>query len=476
MLTTVTRVVLAAAVGLTMAATSLPAAAQEQPAESSVVAQPEPADPVEVPQPTITSAIAVCDGGKSGVEVIIEDRLEPYKVILKGSDLPARETEFDEDHAVHRTVFSPVPVGEYTVEIEGADSAADGVPVVVKPCADLDPGKGELDIEVQCKAGWGLVTFVVANPGSDEVRTFALEIHGSPAYESIELAPGLFLRIHENLFDDGGYQAVLTGDGLAEPLVREFAVKCAAENAPGLGTYAQCDDKDDVTTPAVVWVEIANPNRAAVDYTVKAGKANKTVNVAGGGNGSVDLGGFPAGDYPVTVLGSDGTETVTGVAVDHCADVEIDEDGLQIAVRCVDGKSIVTARFFAVGPYPATREFGVDGSARYDETVEFAGDGPYQWTRHTGKFEDGTYTARLTGSGLETVEQFTVACVPTTPPATTPPVTTTPAPQGSAGPSTDDSLPVTGAAVGGMVALGLAALGLGGFLVIAARRRKTSTD
>lgn len=485
MLTTVTRVVLTTAAALTLAAAVVaPALAQH--------------DPAEVPPPnTLMRAISVCDGGDSGVEVILDDAREPYAVTLVGSDLPEQRTEFDEEHQVHRTVFRPVPVGEYTVEIEGDDAPADGLPVKVLPCSDLDPQHPRLDVEVECRGGWGLATFVVANPATDEVRTYSLSIT-SPEDYVIELSPGLFLRITENLFDDGAHRAVLTGDGLDEPLVREFTVDCAKENAPGLGIYAQCDDKADVTTPAVVWVEIDNPNREAVEYEVSSGDVRRTATVPGAGHGSIDLGPFPAGDYEVTVTGSDGTETPTRVVVDNCADVVVDDDGLQVAVRCAEGESVVTMRYFAVGPYPATREFTIDGTHRYDETIHFGGDGPYQWTRYTNSFEDGAYTARLTGSGLETVERFTVDCAqdetttppttPTTPTSSSTPwpttapttgtATTSPDPQASPPPPGDnggDDLPVTGTAIGGMVMLGLAALGAGSFLILSARRKRPTS-
>ncbi|GLZ40497.1 hypothetical protein [Actinokineospora sp. NBRC 105648] len=484
MRTMATRFVLAVTVGLSLAWSATPASAQD-----------EPDYPIEVGQPTLATAISVCDGGTSGVEVVLDDRTKPYTVTLAGSGLPAKKSTYDDEHEVNRVVFTPVPVGEYTVEVAGADEASDGVPVVVKPCSDLDPTKGELSIDVKCRGGWGLVTFEVANPSGDDVRTYALAINGPTSY-NIELSPGVFLNIHENLWDDGTYQAALSGDGFETPLVKHFTVKCASENSPQLGTYAQCDDKTDVTTPAVVFVEIDNPNRAAVDYTVTAGKVTKKVTVAGAGHGSADLGAFPAGDYPVTVKGSDGTEVETGGAVDHCADVVVDRDGLQVSVRCVDGDSVVTARFYAVGPYPAERKFSVDGNPRFNETVRFDGAGVYQWTRSTGLFDDGVYTAHLVGSGLKTVEKFTVDCkkAPTTTPASTTPstpsnpdTTTTspgtvpatsssalPVAQGSAGPSVDGGLPVTGAAIGGMVVLGAAALGLGGFLLVVARRRRAN--
>ncbi|WP_018686287.1 hypothetical protein [Actinokineospora enzanensis] len=398
MLTIVRRIALTTAVGLTVALAASPATAQE-----------DPDYPVEVAQPTLAAATSVCDGGTAGVEVILDDRTKPYTVTLAGSGLPAKKTAYDDEHGVNRVLFTPVPVGEYTVGIKGADEPSDGLPVVVKPCADRDPAKGALSVDVQCRGGWGLATFEIANPGTDEVRDYRLQL-GTPDQYQVQVAPGMFLSITENLYDDGVYRAVLTGGGLDEPLARTFTVNCAAGNSPGLGTYAQCDDKADVTTPAVLWVEIDNPNRAAVEYTVSASGASRAVTVSGAGHGSVDLGPVPAGDHQVVVRGSDGTETETGVAVDYCADVVVDRDGLQVSTRCVAGKSVVTFRYYAVGPFPAVRNFSVKGAARYDEEIRFDGPGVYQWTRYAGRFKDGTYTAQLVGGGLRTTEKFTVDC------------------------------------------------------------------
>ncbi|MFC7613144.1 hypothetical protein ACFQV2_05435 [Actinokineospora soli] len=324
MLTTVTRAVLAAAVGLTLAAAAAPASAQE-------------ADPTDVPQPSVViRAISVCDGGKSGVEVILDDAQDPYTVVLTGSDLPPQETVFDEEHQVHKTRFAPVPVGDYVVEVKGAEQASDGAPVRVKACSDLTPTKYSLSVEVECRGGWGVATFVVSNPDTDEVRTYSLSIT-TPEDYLVELGPGMFLRITENLFDDGTHQAVLSGDALAEPIVEVFTVKCASDNQPSLFTRARCDDKEDLNSAAVVHVDITNPNRGAVDYLVTAGDVSREVTVPGASRETVDLGPFPGGEYPVTVIGSDGTETPTHVVVDHCEDVKPDGDGLQIAVRCAAG-------------------------------------------------------------------------------------------------------------------------------------------
>ncbi|SDJ46854.1 LPXTG-motif cell wall anchor domain-containing protein [Actinokineospora alba] len=479
MLTTVTRVVLAAAVGLTMALTASPAMAQEQPAPP-VAEEPTEAEP---PRPLL-SAVAFCAEKVANLDVyVLDTREEPYSITLQGVGVNYNETKPTALHAVkdqHHVLFEGLAPGQYTVRA-GGNQPSDDVDVMVKDCAEVEPAKGELSVEVECKAGWGIVTFVVANPtsGKTEQYTLSTSEYGI-SYETLTLPDGMFLRITENGFDDGEYFATLSGPNLKDPITKEFTIACAAENAPKLSAFANCDGKDDLNSPAPLYVDVTNPNRTAVDYTIKVGGAERVVKVGPGANGFVELDTLPAGVHRVTVSGSDGTVTKTEVAVDDCSGVKVDEDGLQIQTRCVDGKSDVTFRFFDIGgDYPVKRTFGVDGTDLFDSTIEFEGEGPYLWSRHTGELADGEYTARLTGAGLTTVEKFTVKCADqpttTTAPSTTGPApSTTPAPQGGTAPAVDDTLPVTGAAVGTMVALGLAALGLGGFLVITARRKRSA--
>lgn len=480
MLTTVTRVVLAAAVGLTMALTASPAMAQEQP--TPPVAE-EPTE-VEAPRPLI-SAVAECAENVASLDVyVVDGREDPYSITLQGvgfnfnvnqstTYLPAKDQ--------HHTVFKNLAPGQYTVRA-GGRQPSDDVDVMIKECAEAEPAKGALRVEVECKAGWGIVTFVVTNPTTGKTVEYTLSTseHPGAKYETLELPDGMFLRITENGFEDGKYFATLSGPTLKEPITEKFTVACAAENAPKLIAYAHCDGKDDLNSPAPLYVDVTNPNRAAVDYTIKVGDAERVLNVGGGASGFVEMDTLAAGEYRVTVSGSDGTVTKTEVSVDDCAGVKVDEDGLQVQTRCVDGKSDVTFRFFDTGgDYPVKRSFSVDGTDLFDSTIEFEGEGPYLWSRHTGELADGEYTARLTGAGLDTVEKFTVKCADqpttTTAPSTTGPApSTTPAPQAGTAPAVDDTLPVTGAAVGTMVALGLAALGLGGFLVITTRRKRSA--
>ncbi|UVS77213.1 LPXTG cell wall anchor domain-containing protein [Actinokineospora sp. UTMC 2448] len=465
MLTTVTRAVLAAVAGLTLAAASASVASAQE-------------NPEDVP-PTLVRVLADCAAdGKTDVEVYLDD-LGPYKVLLEGFGEEAQETALHEEHEVYWHEFTDVPVGDYVVRVEGADLPSDGVPVQVKACDDRKPSQPGLTVDVQCQGGWGVATFEVANT-EGQTRSYTLEItEEAQQYEAKEILPGLFVRITENLYDDGTYTAVLSGESLDEPITEEFTVKCAPKDAPNVVADARCDDKEDVTTPAVVRVTVGNPNRHDADYTITVGDVTETVTVVGGWQETVDLGPFPGGVYPMTVIGSDGSETPTHVLVDYCEDVVVDDDGLQVSVRCVGEESVVTVRFF---PSQSKRVFKVEGRPEFDAVVAPDRDGRYDWMRHEG-IEDGVYTAVLRGPGSETREQFTVDCVeggPTTTTTTTPPTsvtsgppTTTPSgppPQGSPGPV--DDLPVTGAAVTGMVVLGLAALGMGAGLVFAARRRR----
>ncbi|MBC6450443.1 hypothetical protein [Actinokineospora xionganensis] len=462
-----------------MAVSASPAMAQEQPTPPVVE---EPTE-VERPEPLI-SAVASCAEKVASLDVyVLDSREDPYSITLQGVGFnfnKSQPTVYLPDKDQHHTLFANLAPGQYTVRA-GGHQPSDDVDVIVKECAEADPAKGELSIEVECKAGWGIVTFVITSPATGKTMQYTLSTSEYPGakYETLTLPDGMFLRITENGFEDGKYFATLSGPTLKEPITEKFTVACAADNAPKLSAFANCDGKDDITSPAPLYVDVTNPNRATIDYTIKVGGAERVLKVGGGANGFVEMDTLPAGVHRVTVSGSDGTVTKTEVAVDDCSGVKVDEDGLQVQTRCVDGKSDVTFRFFDIGgDYPVKRSFGVDGTDLFDSTIEFDAEGPYLWSRHTGELADGEYTARLVGAGLNTVEKFAVKCADqptTTAPSTTGPVpSTTPAPQAGTAPAVDDTLPVTGAAVGTMVALGLAALGLGGFLVITARRKRTS--
>jgi len=478
--TTVARaahVVMAAAVGITLALTATPALGQEPvtpPVRPPVADQPTQPTEVDKPDPLL-SALAHCPKGVPTVEVHVRsDRDEPFKIDLVGTSTQYAkdlDTELDPENLDHVAIFADVPPGRYRVAPREGDQSAGGVEVVVTDCKSDEPAKTALDVEVACKAGWGIVTFVVAN-AEGESKHYTLATDDLETQWEVDLGDGTFLRVTENGFEDGEYAAILSGEHLKEPIRKEFTVACAAENAPKLKVTAHCDGKDDVASPAAAVVEITNPNRSTVEYTIKGAGTDRVLPVGGGSTGLAELDSLPAGDYTVSVYGSDSTVTKTGVAVDDCATVEFDQDGLQVHTRCVGGESDVVFRFFPTGP--GKRTFKVDGNSRYDTEIEFTEE-RYQWERWTGDFADGTYTARLTGDDVNTVEKFTVNCsgAPSTDTTGTPAPTTTVPPQASPGPA-DDDLPVTGAAVGGMVAVGAAALVLGaGLLMIVRRRRAT---
>jgi LPXTG-motif cell wall-anchored protein len=486
LLTAVTRVVVAVAVGLSLASitavSTMPAFAQEQLQPPSFA----PPVPSEVERPDVLlAAKAVCFNGTAGIDVQVYDsRPQPHNIAVFGQNsIDQKETALGAD-GDHHVTFPNLSPGQYTVRPMEGGQASDGVDVVIKDCKEAEPASGLLTVGVECKAGWGLVTFVVTSPASSETREYTLTVPRVGSEHPISVGDGMFLRITENGYDDGDYLVTLIGADGKELVSKEFTVACATKNAPKLVVAANCDAKDDITTPAAAFVSIDNPNRAPVDYTIKVAGSERQLYVEGGSNGFVELDPLGEGEYVVTVTGSDETVTRTDLDVDRCAGVRRAEDGLQAEVRCDGDKSVVTFRFFDVtGAYPAKHKFSVDGDDSYDETVEFAGEGPYQWSRYPGAFADGEYTARLIGSGLATVKRFAVRCpsgpedrvqpVESSAPSVTQPAPTTtvaPIPQASPGPQAD--LPVTGADVGGLVAVGAAALGLGVLLMIFVRRKR----
>ncbi|WP_436494053.1 hypothetical protein [Actinokineospora sp. HUAS TT18] len=468
------RAVMATAVGITLVLTAAPAFAQE-PVQPPVADQPEPPTDVEQPRPLL-SAIAHCPKGVPTVEVHVrDDREDPYGLTLLGSGSPFSkhlETTFDEERFDHSAVFADVPPGQYRVVPDEGDQTSGGVDVVVTDCKATTPAESALEVDVVCKAGWGIVTFTVTN-STGETKKYTLSASTGDVEFNIEVSEGTFLRVTDNGYEDGEFFAQLSGKDLKEPIRKEFTVACAAENAPKVRASAHCDGKDDLTGQAPIFVEIENPNRSSVDYTVKGAGTERTLPVGGGATGMVELDPLPAGDYTVTVAGSDSTITKTGVGVDNCATVVIDEDGLQVETRCADGKSVVTFRYFPVSQ--GKRSFKVDGDSRYDNEIEFGAEEHYLWERWTAFFDDGTYTARLVGGGLNTVEKFTVNCSGTpTSTTTAPPAPTTTSVPPVTPVASESDLPVTGAAVGGMIAWGAGALAFGALLLLVVRRRRAA--
>jgi LPXTG-motif cell wall-anchored protein len=267
--------------------------------------------PDEVEMPGILTAVATCDFGKASVTVWIDDNTnDPIEVRLDrlhpDTATQTKNTEFDEDRDLHKVVFEPVAIGDYNVHIDGRDSVADDLTVLVKDCKDVKPKDDPLTIEVECKAGWGIATFQVANPDTDKVVQYTLAVDVTEA--NIELSKGLFLRVTLNALDDGTYTAELTGD---VEVSKDFVVKCAAGNAPKLDvTTEACGG-----TSAQVGVAVRNPNRATVDYRVTLNEVTKTVSVPGGQSGTVTFPGVAAGEYPVRVTGA-GTESASVATVE----------------------------------------------------------------------------------------------------------------------------------------------------------------
>jgi hypothetical protein len=306
------RFVLAGTVGLMAIGGVATGYAGADPTPPPEIEEPEE---VEQPRPLLGAAASCHEDGSADVKVIVyEDRDEPFDVrlaSLTGTFTANRDTELDTEHFVHVTVFGDVPVGEYAVAVvgDGSEGPADGVRVVVKPCDEPGSGEDLLTIEVECQAGWGIVTFQVINPTTGETTSYTLTIDGIPAYE-IELDNGLFLRVTENGYDDGTHTAKLSGDGIVE-VEEDFTVACASGNAPRLQVTVACVDNR-----GKVDVEVRNPNRTPVDYTVAIKDLTEPVRVSGGERGTVTVADLPDGDHPVRVTGSDQTEAVSVAAID----------------------------------------------------------------------------------------------------------------------------------------------------------------
>jgi hypothetical protein len=280
------------------------------------------ADPgAEVPVPGLVNAVATCEHGTATIQVEVDDnrdaplpvrldRLRPDTATLTAG------TVLDEKSGMHVVVFEPVPVGEYNVHVERGDGKRpDDVPAVVKPCTDLRPTDELLRVEVECQAGWGLASFVVANPRTKDVVRYDLTNTNFGAHV-IHLSEGLFLRITENLFDDGTYTAFLTegaGDGAKQVAAKEFTVACEAGNAPRLDVTAACAGSTGTVT-----VGLLNPNRRSVNYEVSLKDATVKLTVNGGEKGSVTFPGIATGEHAVTVKGEDQTQA-RGVAKSNCA-------------------------------------------------------------------------------------------------------------------------------------------------------------
>lgn len=283
---------------------------------ATAAAQPD-AGPAEVPMPRIVIADATCDLGGAKVTVWIDETGDrPLRVRLNrlrpDQATQAGDSALDPGHIQHRVVFDPVPADDYTVHVDGLDGPQDDVPVVVKPCGDQGSRSKALAVEVACKAGWGLVTFTVANPRGGAAG-FDLLVGGFQQYRAT-LGPGVFLRVAFNAFDDtvddGLYTATLKS-GKDIVATEKFKVTCAAGNAPTLDITAQCE-----ANTARVSVGVLNPNRATIDYMVALKGQTQRISVTGGGRGTVTFAGIPNGENPVQVSG--GNTGTTGKAAVRC--------------------------------------------------------------------------------------------------------------------------------------------------------------
>jgi hypothetical protein len=273
----------------------------------------------EVPEPGLVNAMASCEHGTAAITVWVDDNRDaplPVRLDRVRPDVASltKDTVLDEERGMHKVVFEPVPIGEYNVHVErGGKIPADDVPAVVKPCSDLKPTDEPLRVEVDCQAGWGLATFIVANPRTEGVAAYSLTNTNFGAHE-IQLSEGLFLRITENEFDDGTYQAHLTGDGdSGVHVTKEFTVSCKAGNVPKLEVTAACTDSNGSVT-----VSLKNSNRAPVGYEVSLKDSTKALTVKGGEKGTVTFSGIANGEQTVRVVGNDKTQADGVVKVD-CA-------------------------------------------------------------------------------------------------------------------------------------------------------------
>jgi hypothetical protein len=295
--------VLAAALGLTLMAAGTGSA---QPSE-------EDQGPVDQPRPLI-AATASCHADAAEVQVIVyDDRAAPFAVHLNGGSVrDKRTTTFDSKHLVHVVTFPGLAAGEYHVTTETFDTPADGVRVAVRDCATLKPTDEPLAVEVECKAGWGTVTFQVANPKAGKQVRYTLTVDPPLTAHIVTLSGNQFVRITENGYEDRKHTAVLTGDGVN--VTKEFTVACQSGNPAKLDiAVSACDGAN-----AAVSVGLRNPNGVRVSYTVELAGMKKTVAAGGGERAMATFAGVASGDHQIKVTGSDKTRA-TGTATVPCA-------------------------------------------------------------------------------------------------------------------------------------------------------------
>jgi LPXTG-motif cell wall-anchored protein len=261
------------------------------------------ADPVEMPE--IVTAVATCDKADSSVQVWIDEELPVRLDKLRPGTGTWKQNVVEDEQTpgMYLAEFKGVTAGDYNVHIDGRDGVQDDMLVVVKPCGELKPADDILQVQVECKAGWGIVTIQVANPDSKEVVRYTLAAYNNAVIEDIDLAKGESQRVTLNSWDDSqdgaDYFAKLTRSDGTE-IIKRFTVKCESGNAPELATKVACTG-----TTGGVDVTVLNPNREAVGYTVALKGQTKSVKVGAGEKGTVNFAGIPAGEHPVKVTAGD---------------------------------------------------------------------------------------------------------------------------------------------------------------------------
>jgi LPXTG-motif cell wall-anchored protein len=269
----------------------------------------DPGDDEEAPQPGPVRAAATCEHGTAGITVTLDyedralqvrlDRVSPDQASLTKITAPD-----EHDPEVQRVVFEPVPAGDYTVRVDR--TPPDAVPVVVRPCGDPQPTDDLLKVSVECQAGWGLVTFTVTNPATKEVVEYTLTT-GYVTPRKVPVRAGEFLEITENGIDDRTYTARLTGPG-GTNVTKRYTVSCMRGNAPRLAATTTCPDK--------ISVDVLNPNRVTVDYTVSRKDVAKKLTLKGGEKGTVSFPGIDGSEQPILVKGDDRSQAEVAAKLD----------------------------------------------------------------------------------------------------------------------------------------------------------------
>ncbi|HEY0640349.1 MAG TPA: hypothetical protein VGD67_22190 [Pseudonocardiaceae bacterium] len=177
----------------------------------------------------LVSVVADCHNGYKSLGVWVDGpEGVTYDVTLQreGDDAPFGVQGTEESGGLQLALFVNPPVGEYTVTVVGSDGSTGGSVAAVESCSTLEPGAEQLTVRVECIDGSGTVFIRVANPGTGDVRTFALDIDDVEVWDGLRLSGGYFVDIVEQAFADGTYTVVLR-QGEKEIDSAEFTVACA---------------------------------------------------------------------------------------------------------------------------------------------------------------------------------------------------------------------------------------------------------